>query len=192
MLSHVTHQTGHGWGFGLHEALDQIGAILGPRLVSAVLSAHGSYQAGFGLLLIPALLALAVLSAARLIYPRPQDLEAGAPALKAQGFPRAFWLYLGAVALVAAGYADFPLMAYHFEKTALVAPAWIPVFYAVAMGVDALAALIFGRLFDRIGLLSLVIVSPARSDRRPPRPANPAGLLGVDAGRTPPYNPHTQ
>ena len=61
-------------------------------------------------------------------------------------------------------------MAYHFEKTALVAPAWIPVFYAVAMGVDAPAALSFGRLFDRIGLLSLVIVSPARSDRRPPRP----------------------
>jgi len=29
---------------------------------------------------------------------------------------------------------------------------WIPVFYAVAMGVDALAALVFGRLFDRKGI----------------------------------------
>lgn len=159
MLSHATHQTGRGWGFGLHEALDQIGAILGPLLVSAVLYFHGSYQTGFGLLLIPALLALAVLVAARVIYPRPQDLEVGAPELKTQGFPRAFWLYLGAVALVAAGYADFPLIAYHFEKTALVTPAWIPVFYAVAMGVDALAALVFGRLFDRVGLIALVVVS---------------------------------
>jgi len=159
MLSHATQQTGRGWGFGLHEALDQIGAILGPLLVSAVLYARGGYQAGFAILLIPALLALSVLLAARVIYPRPQDLEALTPELKTQGFSRAFWLYLGAVALVAAGYADFPLIAYHFEKTDLLGPAWIPVFYAVAMGVDALAALIFGRLFDRIGLVTLVIVS---------------------------------
>jgi MFS family permease len=159
MLSHATQQTGRGWGFGLHEALDQVGAILGPLLVSAVLYLRGDYRAGFALLLIPALIALGVLLAARVIYPRPQDLEMSTPELKTQGFPRAFWLYLGAVALVAAGYADFPLIAYHFEKTNLLGPAWIPVFYAVAMGVDALAALIFGRLFDRIGLVTLVIVS---------------------------------
>ncbi|MCS6910571.1 MAG: MFS transporter [Anaerolineales bacterium] len=159
MLSHATHQTGRGWGFGLHEALDQIGAILGPLLVSAVLYLRGDYRAGFALLLIPALLALGVLLTARVIYPRPQDLEASTPELRTRGFPRAFWLYLGAVALVAAGYADFPLIAYHFEKTNLLAPALIPVFYAVAMGVDALAALLFGRLFDRIGLTTLVIVS---------------------------------
>lgn len=63
------------------------------------------------------------------------------------------------MAFVAAGYADFPLIAYHFEKTALAAPTWIPIFYAVAMGVDALAALVFGRLFDRIGLSTLALVS---------------------------------
>ncbi|MDW8327395.1 MAG: MFS transporter, partial [Anaerolineales bacterium] len=135
------------------------GAILGPLLVSAVLYLRGDYRAGFALLLIPALLALGVLLAARVIYPRPQDLEATTPELRTRGFPRVFWLYLSAVALVAAGYADFPLIAYHFEKTNLLAPALIPVFYAVAMGVDALAALLFGRLFDRIGLTTLVIVS---------------------------------
>jgi MFS-type transporter involved in bile tolerance (Atg22 family) len=57
MLSHATSQVGHGWGFGLHEALDQIGAILGPLIVAAVLFFHGSYQMGFAFLLLPALLA---------------------------------------------------------------------------------------------------------------------------------------
>ena len=75
----------------------------------------------------------------------------------AGGSPRVFWLYLAAAALVAAGYADFPLIAYHFGKTSVVTQGWIPVFYAVAMGVDALAALAFGHFFDRFGLATLVV-----------------------------------
>jgi MFS family permease len=159
MLSHATQQTGRGWGFGLHEALDQIGAILGPLIVAAVLYFGGNHQIGFGVLLVPALLAVSVLVAARFLYPRPQDLEVAPPPLKTEGLPRAFWLYLAAVAFIAAGYADFPLIAYHFEKASVAAPAWIPIFYAVAMGVDALAAILFGRLFDRIGLSTLILIA---------------------------------
>src|SRR5207244_13378324 len=116
----------------------------------------------FGVLLIPALLALGVLVAARLLYPHPRDFEVGTPALETQGFPRVFWLYLGAVGLIAAGYVDFPLIAYHFQKTGLASDGWIPVFYMVAMGVDAVAALVCGRLFDRLGftvLATVVLVS---------------------------------
>ncbi|HEX9371654.1 MAG TPA: MFS transporter, partial [Roseiflexaceae bacterium] len=112
MLSHATSEMGRGWGFGLHEAMDQIGAVLGPLIVAAVLYVRGDYQTGFALLLIPALLALGVLVAARLLYPHPRDLEVDVPAPATRGFPRVFWLYLAAVALIAAGYADFPLIAY--------------------------------------------------------------------------------
>ncbi len=73
-----------------------------------------------------------------------------------RGFPGVFWLYLTAAALVAAGYADFPLIAYHFGKATVVPEGWIPVSYAIAMGVDALAALAFGRCFDRFGLATLI------------------------------------
>jgi MFS family permease len=159
MLSHATSEIGRGWGFGLHEAMDQIGAVLGPLILAAVLYVRGEYRTGFILLLIPALLALGVLVAARLLYPQPRDLEVDVHAPATRGFPRVFWLYLAAVALIAAGYADFPLIAYHFAKAATVSAAWIPIFYAVAMGVDALAALIFGRLFDRIGQALLVVVA---------------------------------
>lgn len=159
MLSHATHEMGRGWGFGLHEAMDQIGAMVGPLIVAAVLYYRGGYATSFGILLLPALLALSVLLAARLLYPRPQDLEVSVTNLESQGLPRIFWLYLAGVAFMAAGYADFPLIAFHFEKTAAVSQNWIPIFYAVAMGVDALAALLFGRLFDRVGLASLIAVS---------------------------------
>lgn len=159
MLSHATIDVGRGWGFGLHEALDQIGAMLGPLIVAAVLYAKGGYKAGFGILLMPALLALGVLIAARYLYPRPQDLEKSAAVLETKGFPRAFWFYLAAIALVAAGYVDFPLIAYHCKKTLVATDTWIPILYAFAMGIDALAALVFGRLFDRIGISALIAAS---------------------------------
>lgn len=159
MLSYATKEIGRGWGFGLHEAMDQIGAVLGPLVVAAVLYVRGEYRAGFGVLLIPALLAVAVLVTARLLYPHPRALEIATPELKTQGFSTIFWLYLTGVALIAAGYADFPLIAYHFGQLSVMPQPWIPVLYAVAMGVDALAALVFGRWFDKKGLVILVLAA---------------------------------
>lgn len=159
MLSHATQGMGRGWGFGVHEALDQTGAVLGPLAVALVLSQREGYRAGFALLAIPAVAALAILLVARRDYPRPRDLETDAGNLYSEGLPRRFWLYLGASALVAASFADFPLIAYHFREAAVAADVWIPVFYATAMGVDAVAALLFGRLFDRHGFLVLAIAT---------------------------------
>ncbi len=157
MLSHATSEMGRGWGFALHEAMDQIGAILGPLIVAAILYFRGSYRNGFAVLLIPAILAICVLATAALLYPRPRSLEPAAPPLRAEGLSKVFRIYVLAMALVAAGYADFPLIAFHFQKAATVPRDWIPIFYAVAMGVDAIAALIFGRLFDRRGIIVLII-----------------------------------
>ncbi len=159
MLSHAASVVGRGWGFGVHEALDQIGAVAGPLLVAAVLAARSGYRAGFAVLLVPAVLALSLLVVARVTYPRPQHMEARRPTGQTTGWTRGFWFYLAAVGLVAAGYADFPLMGFHFARHNIVPSVWIPGFYAVAMGVDALAALGFGRLFDRIGLAVLVLVT---------------------------------
>jgi len=159
MLAHATREMGRGWGFGLHEALDQIGAMLGPVIIAVVLYCKGSYQTGFAILLVPAFMALSVLVVSQLLYPRPRDLEINLAKLETRGFQGTFWLYLIAVALIAAGYADFPLIAYHFKKASVASDNWIPIFYAVAMGVDALSALLFGRLFDRVGVSILVVVS---------------------------------
>ena len=69
-----------------------------------------------------------------MLYRRPHELEQESPrSLSAPGFPKAYWLYLGAGALIAAGFADFSLIGFHFQKTATVAQGLIPVFYAVAM-----------------------------------------------------------
>jgi predicted MFS family arabinose efflux permease len=156
MLAHATGELGSGWVFGLREALDAGGAMIGPLIVAVVLHFRGGYRGGFAVLLVPALLALAVLLAAQRLYPHPRDLEASAGRIAPAGIPRVFWLYLAGMALVAAAYADYPLIAYHFGTAGVVPTVWIPVLYAVAMGTEAVAALVLGRLFDRAGLLTVV------------------------------------
>jgi hypothetical protein len=167
MLSHAGSQTGLGWGFGLHGALDQTGAILGPLIVGAALYLKGGYQGAFAILAIPAVLAMMVLFAARHFYPRPRDLDVAPPDFRAGHLPRRFWVYAAAAALIAAGYADFPLIAFHFGKTGLIAPVWIPVLYSLAMAAEAIAALLLGRLFDRIGIGAMILATCASAFSAP-------------------------
>jgi MFS family permease len=188
MLSHAGGEVGRGWAFGLHEAMDQGGAVVGPLVVAAILYTRGGatsspsdYRAGFASLLVPALLSLGVLAAAWRLYPRPRDLEVAAPALDTAGFPTAFWLYLAAVSLIAAAYVDFLLFAYHLGKHGVLPATWIPVSYALAMGTAALAALVFGHLFDRLGL-SVLIAATVLSVFATPlvfRGGPTAALLGI-------------
>lgn len=156
MLSHASADVGHGRGFGVHEAMDQIGAVIGPLIVAGTLAWRDSYKEAFAVLLLPAILALLVLSTARRLFPQPSDLEAATSDLDRRGLSRSFWLYMVSAGFVAVGYADFPLIAFHFEKTSLLSADMIPIFFAIAMTVDAIAALIFGILFDRVGLPALI------------------------------------
>ncbi len=110
MLSHAARDLGYGWGFGIHEALDQFGAMFGPLAVALVLAlGTGDYKIAFASLAIPGAIMLSFLAVARALYPRPQDLEAGSAHVTTEGLPRVFWVYLAGAALVAAGFADFPI-----------------------------------------------------------------------------------
>lgn len=159
MLSHAGHNMGMGWAFGLHEALDQVGAMLGPLIVATVLYFKSSYQDSFATLLIPALLALATLGCARWLYPNPQSLDIEQETLETKGIDSVFYIYLAGASLIAAGYADFSLIAYHFQKHMILTPSWIPVFYSIAMGVNVLTAPLFGHCYDRNGFPILIIIT---------------------------------
>ncbi len=165
MLSHAAKDIGgYGWVFGLHEALDQFGALVGPLLVAFILAHRGNYQMAFAVLLVPAVVNLTLVLVARAFYPRPQDMDSSAQEPATATLPRVFWIYLAAAALVAAGFADYPLIAFHFTQSHAVPSDWIAIFYAVAMAVSGTGSLVFGRLFDRYGfrvLILLTIISAA-------------------------------
>lgn len=156
MLSHASKQIGLGFGFGLHEAMDQAGALIGPLVIAAILARHGSYRNAFAVLLIPAVVTLCFLVVARVLYPKPEDLEVKSRTAQKGDLPRVFWIYLIGAALVAAGFADFSLIAFHFHKAAVVPNLWIPITYSIAMATSGLGSLVFGRIFDRSGIWILV------------------------------------
>ena len=151
MLSYTTGTLGKGWVYAVNTALDETGATIGPLLIAAVLFLNGNYRTGYGLLLIPALLALASLSAARFVFPTPSDLESGRTAT-APGFTFSYWLYMLAGSFFAAGLMSFEFISYHLSNSNVVTGHWIPAFLALSTGAGVIASLILGKAYDRIGL----------------------------------------
>jgi MFS family permease len=92
----------------------------------------------------------------RLSFPTAGKISRQASAAARPEYPAAFWWYLGGAGLIAFGFADWSLVAYHFAKAGVVSGIWVPMFYAFAMGAGGLGSLIFGRLFDRYGLIVLI------------------------------------
>jgi len=166
IASFAAHEVGPGKGFALQEALDQIGAFLGPLLLFLVLTLKGTaeklsaYSLAFLVLAIPAILTLGLLLLARRKYPDPEQFDTSSPTTTGDSrFLPEYWFYLAGIALLAAGFADFPLMAFHLSKIKLFDDTVIPVLYSIAMGIDALSALFFGRMYDRKGLTAIIVAS---------------------------------
>ena len=154
LLSEATEVVGHGKGFGLHAAMDQTGAVLGPLVVAASVARTHHFGPAFLWLGVPAVAAFIALLFARAARPNKGTPP---PAPKEKQLPRVFWIYVVAAGLLALGFVDFPLLAYHFQQGSLVKPEVIPLLYAGAMGVNGLTALVFGRLFDRFGIQIIVL-----------------------------------
>jgi MFS family permease len=180
LLSHASTQTGGGTAFGVHQAMDQAGAMAGPLLLAVVLSQEaGSYRLAFGVLIVPGVIVLALLLWLRHRVPDPAAYEVqgsgphapgevsrGRAKMGRQGFARVglpllLWQYVGAIALMSLGIASFPLLAFHAQTQELLTPAQVPVLFALAMLVDGVSGLLMGRVFDRSGPKVLLVVPVA-------------------------------
>ncbi len=151
MLSYTTGQLGKGWVYAVNTALDETGATIGPLIVALVLLLRGDYRTGYALLLISALLALVSLAFARIRFPLPARLDEGRTA-PARGLTSAYWLYMLAGALFAAGLMSFELISYHLSNAKVVSQPWVPVFVAAATAFGVGASLALGKLYDRVAL----------------------------------------
>lgn len=159
MLSYAGHQMGRGASFGLHKFLDQMGALIGPIFVTIIIYYYSSYRLSFALLGIPAAISVIIVLFARKYYPNPENLEGKKNELNPKNLTKNYWIYVAALCLIGMGYADFPLIAYHFQKTGSVPLFWIPLFYGIAMGMDGISALCLGKIFDKVGFGVVVIIS---------------------------------
>jgi MFS family permease len=156
MMSHAGEEIGQGWAFGLHEALDQAGALAGPLIAALVLARHGAWRDAFLWLGVPAALTIILVVGVALRFPAAARFPDAPTNAGHDGFSCAFWLYTLALAFIAFGFADYPLIAFHFGKAHTVPAAQIPVFYAGAMATSGIASLVFGRWYDLRGLQVMI------------------------------------
>lgn len=166
MLAHASVGIGRGRAFGLHEALDQTGAVTGPLLMAAILALGGHYELAFGLLAVPG--AFAIFALARLRRRAPDPLAWEPAARVAEGkrlrlgsdLPGVFWRYAAFSAMTMFGFATWAQLGFHDTTGHLVSPGVVPVLYAAAMAAAAGASVGFGRLYDRLGLRGLLALPP--------------------------------
>jgi predicted MFS family arabinose efflux permease len=161
MLAQAGDAIGQGWAFGLHEALDQAGATIGPLLAAFELARRHDYHAAFAWMLVPATITVVLVLSVRLRYPGAGRIVPSADAIRADvlkggELPRAFWLYCIGAALVAFGFADYALISYHFAVAKTMSSSSVPILYALAMGAAGLGSIAAGRWYDRRGLGVLI------------------------------------
>jgi len=165
IMSFAATQEGAGRSFAIQEALDQIGAFLGPVLLYLVMlfqtegDTYTTYTRCFAVLAIPGGITLLLLLATRAKFPNPERFEPSPKEYVPFRMKREFVLYIAGISLFAFGFIDYSLIVMHVSKTyapALIPSDALPLLYAGAMLVDAVAALAFGFLYDKKGAAALV------------------------------------
>lgn len=159
VLSIVSQEIGTGKAFGIHEFMDQLGAISGPALITTLLFLTGSYYSvTLAALFIPYVALVVALFYAYRKVGKIAKPETQRKAIEGARLGRAFYFYSGAVALNTVGLVPIALILFRASTVLPATQRWlIPALYLVAQAVDAPIALASGVAFDRVGIKILVI-----------------------------------
>jgi len=158
IVSQASKQVGTGFGFAISEVMDQIGALTGPLILMALFMFAGNsgneiakYQKGYSLFWIPFVLVMVCVVFAYLRVPDPAKLEASIKrAPEPDKLSRTYWLYTLFTFITTMGFVNFALIGYHFKAKNVLSDAQIPLFYAIAMALDGVAAWFVGTYYDRL------------------------------------------
>lgn len=175
VMSFAASQEGAGKSFGIQELLDQIGAFLGPVLLYIVMlfktdgTTFEVYAFCFAVLAVPGAATLILLLLTKRRFPNPERFEPEPKEYRPFQMKREFVLYIAGISLFAFGFIDYSIVIMYISRTftafspqleqtaGLITTGRLPLLYAGAMLVDAVAALIFGFLYDKHGAAALVL-----------------------------------
>jgi MFS family permease len=165
LLAHMAKPVGRGRGMAVHKAMDQVGAFAGPLVVAGMLALTGVYWPGFAILAIPGIIAMLLLlqlhRRTTLVDDDAADEEkhvADTGPRRPARLPRSFYAFALSCAAGTLGLMTFGVISFHLVQADLVTAALVPVVYAMAMGLEAVAALATGFTYDRIGHRVLLVL----------------------------------
>jgi MFS family permease len=151
--------------FGVHRAMDSVGAMLGPLVAFGILLvAPARFDAVFVVSTIFALLGLAVLVLTVQGKPRRAPREGPAPSLRASAGlvkdPRFYPLLLAAAGLSIASVSD-ALIYVGLQRSIDFEPAVFPLLYVITAVAFMGLAIPFGQLADRVGKVPVLLAGHA-------------------------------
>jgi MFS family permease len=160
ILSVISKDIGAGKAFGIHELLDQIGAITGPAIVTSLMFAtNNNYNFTFSFLFIPFIMLIIALIVtykkvgAKTIMPQPPKIEG-----QTQKLAKPFYIYTTAVLINSLGLITFGLILFRASQILPETLQWmVPLIYLLIQGIDAPVALIGGYAYDKYGVGILTI-----------------------------------
>lgn len=158
IISFIGSKHGYGISFGIHEFLDQIGALSGPLLIFLILSlSKNNYKLSFLILIIPAIFCLIFLLWTKIKFSNINEVEIRRKRYESFKSSKKFWIYTIAIGFVSFGFVDFALISYHYKRINLFEPSIIVILYSIAMITDAITSIILGKLFDKFGIKVIII-----------------------------------
>jgi len=158
LIAEVSESFGKGKGFGIHEFLDQIGAITGPLIVAWILfSTNINYFIAFIFLFIPALISLLFLFFAYFNMPIIKSVELATNTNNNQ-LPKKFWLYTIFVLFITLAFIHWGLVSFRLKHEGLLSDYMIALMYTVAMIADAIVAVPAGMFYDKYGLKTFYLL----------------------------------
>ncbi|MDK6029038.1 MFS transporter [Ignisphaera sp. 4213-co] len=160
ILAEVSEKIGRGKGFGIHELMDQIGAVGGPVIVSVVLAFYG-YRVAFAALLIPGVASIAFILTSYALYPTIKAVEISPPRIGFRGMGKRFWIYIASMTFLSLGYIHWMVISYYLRYWNVLTDAEIALAYMLAMLTDAAIAVPIGVMYDKLKFRSLYIAPPS-------------------------------
>jgi MFS family permease len=148
-----------GRAFGFHRAADHAGAVIGPLLAFAILRwSRLDLRTVFLLTAIPGALAVAVLLLGVREVPRarPEARQPSQPLDMKTPLGRRFWAYLGVLLLFTLGNSTDAFLLLRANQLG-VAPALIPILWAMLHVVKSASSTPGGALSDRLGRRPLIV-----------------------------------
>jgi len=179
VVSVVSKSMGSGKAFGLHEFLDQIGAVAGPAFLGLMMMWTANNFSFSLQSLLPFYLLMMVI-----LYLTYRKIRSTVNEIAKQGaaegkLDASFWMYSFAVLVNTAGLMPIALILYNGAKILESGgQLWlVPFLYVIVQLVDAPMALVSGYAYDKIGIRFLAI--PFALSILPIVFSNLAGLPGV-------------
>lgn len=150
ILADVTEGIGRGKGFGLHELMDQIGAVLGPAAVAySLYSGRGDFRFAFSFLAIPVVISLFALTVAMIMHPTVKGVS---KKMSKAELSMKFWLFTAGTSFAMLGFLQWrSIISYYMQASGIIPSFMIPTLYTAAMLVDAAIALPAGFAYDKYG-----------------------------------------